>query len=81
MATIFCKCSKCGRMESDDKSMNLRFAGRIYWLCMECAIPVLSYILENEELDAAVIDALAETSEQYPATSAEIANAMKEAGE
>lgn len=80
MATIFCKCSKCGRMESDDRSMNLRFAGRIYWLCMECTSPVLDYILEGAELSTEAIDALAETLEQYPATSAEIANAMKEAG-
>lgn len=79
MATIFCKCSKCGRMESVDKSMNLRFAGRIYWLCMECASPVLGYILEGAELSTEAIDALTETSEQHPATSAEIANAMKEA--
>lgn len=80
MATIFCKCSKCGRMESDDKSMNLRFAGRIYWLCMECASPVLGYILEGAELSTEAIDALVETSEQFPATSAEIVNAMTEAG-
>ena len=66
MATIFCKCSKCGRMESDDKSMNLRFAGRIYWLCMECASPVLGYILEGAELSTEAIDALTEVGEGYP---------------